>query len=276
MELIGNGLKKGSHMYFYTTSQTGKKLLYYPIAAGEFYCNSEYNVQRAHYNNILAIYILDGSIEMIQDDIKLSAQKDELLFIDCYKDHQYFTDSDAHTLWVHFDGNNSRQWFDEIKSQKGQKIKCSRQTAECIFNVIKYIAHNQNEYIISNELYSMLCNISLENTAKQKGQKNIQIEAAKKYIILNYNKNVSIYEIANAVHMSVPYFSKIFKEITGFSPYDYLLTIRLDKAKELLKQTGDSIESIAYKTGFNSASNFICFFKKETGISPLKFRNIKF
>ena len=82
--------------------------------------------------------------------------------------------------------------------------------------------------------------------------------------------------MANASHMSVSYFSKIFKEAAGSSPYDYLLTVRLDKAKEMLRQTDCSIESIAYKTGFNSASNFLYFFKKETGISPLKFRNLKF
>ena len=76
--------------------------------------------------------------------------------------------------------------------------------------------------------------------------------------------------------MSASYFSKLFKKGTGFSPYDYLLTVRLDRAKELLRQTDDSIENVAFKTGFNSESNFIYFFKKETGVSPLKFRKIKF
>ncbi len=276
MELIGNGLNKGSHMYFYTVSQTAKKLLYYPIAVGEFYCNRDYNVKRDKYNSILAIYVIDGNITMLQDSAKLNAQGDELLLIDCYKSHRYFTDSNAHTLWVHFDGNNSRQWFDEIKAKKGQKIKCTRQAAEHISNIIKHIKHNQSEYSISNELYSMLCNISNENILNHQDRKLSQIETAKKYIASNYDKNISISEMADAVHMSVSYFSKIFKESTGFSPYDYLLTVRLDKAKELLKQTDNPIESIAYKTGFNSSSNFICFFKKEAGISPLKFRNVMF
>ncbi|MCM1115361.1 MAG: helix-turn-helix transcriptional regulator [Clostridium sp.] len=263
-------------MYFYSPSQNAKKLLYYPIAAGEFYCNSEYNVVRNSYNSILAIYVLDGMISMLQDDVKLSAQKNELLLMNCYKPHKYFSDCDAHTLWVHFDGNNSRQWFDELQMKKGQKIKCTRQTAECIFNIIQFIKQNQNEYSISSELYSMLCNISNENTARQESTRSLQIETAKKFTVLNYNKNISITEMANAAHMSVSYFSKRFKEATGFSPYDYLLTVRLDKAKEMLQQTDASVESIAYKAGFNSASNFVYFFKKETGISPLKFRNIKF
>ncbi len=276
MELIGNGLDKGSRMYFYTPSQAAEKLLYYPIAVGEFYCNMDYHVNRDRYDSILAIYILDGNITMVQEGTEYNARENELLLIDCYKKHKYFTAHTAHTLWVHFDGNNTRQWFNEIKSKKGQKIKCTRQTAECIYNIIKFIQQNQSEYTVSNELYSMLCNISNEHAVNQESRKVSQIEAARKFIILNYDKNISIRDMAKTAHISVSYFSKLFKESIGFSPYDYLLTVRLDKAKEMLQQTEYSIESIAYKTGFNSSSNFVYFFKKETGLSPLKFRNIKF
>jgi AraC-like DNA-binding protein len=276
MELIGNGLNKGSHMYFYTASQTAKKLLYYPIAIGEFYCNSDYSVTRTNYDSILAIYVVDGSITLVQNDNTLTASKDELLLVDCYKSHKYSGDDGAHTLWVHFDGNNSRQWFDEIKAKKGQKIKCTRQTAECISNVIKYINSNQNEYDISNEIYSVLCSISKGNELNYESKKINCVEKSKAFILSNYDKNISVDEMAGNVHMSVSLFSKVFKETTGFSPYDYLLSVRLDKAKELLQKTDDSVQNIAFKTGFNSTSNFICFFKKETGISPLKFRNIRF
>lgn len=277
MELIGNGLNKGSHMYFFTASQTAKKLLYYPIAIGEFYCNKDYHVVRTtNYDSILAIYVLDGSITLVQNDNRLTAGKDEFLLVDCYKPHQYFSDVGAHTLWVHFDGNNARQWFDEIKLKKGQKIKCHRQTAACISNMIQYINSNQNEYDISNELYSLLCAISKSYELKDESKKTDTIEKSKKFILSNYDKSLSVDEMAAHVHMSVSFFSKVFKETTGFSPYDYLLSVRLDKAKELLQKTDEPVQNIAFKTGFNSTSNFIYFFKKEMGISPLKFRNIRF
>lgn len=275
MELTGNGLNKGSHMYFYTPSQTAEKLLYYPIAAGEFYCNDFYIVERERYDSFLALYVLDGNMTIYQNEKEISAQKDELLLIDCYKPHKYFCSDNAYTLWVHFDGNNSRQWFNEITAQRGLKTKCSRQTADCILNIIKYIMNNRNEYDISAELYSMLCFAS-KSPSENESRYQIQVEKAKDFIISNYNRAMSLDEIAGAFHMSVSYFSKIFRETAGFSPYDYLLSVRLDKAKEMLLQTDYSVESIAYKTGFNSTANFIYFFKKKTGTSPLKFRNIKF
>ena len=141
--------------------------------------------------------------------------------------------------------------------------------------MISSIKQNQNEYDISNRLYSLLCNISKKNQNHESKKADI-IETAKKFIISNYHENISVNDISAAANMSASYFSKLFKKSTGFSPYDYLLTVRLDRAKELLRQTDDSIESVACKTGFNSESNFIYFFKKETGVSTLKFRKIKF
>lgn len=270
------GIEKGSHMYFYTPSQMARKLLYYPVAAGEFYCNDEYQVEREIYKSILAVYVLEGNLRMIQDNTEWGAQKDELLLVDCYRAHKYFTVEGAHTLWLHFDGNNSRDWFAWIKAQKGQKIKNARQTAECIENVIRLMKSNQNEYDISKELYSLLCAACRGVEPGGENTRLIQIQRAKDFMNANYDRAVSVAEIAESVHMSASCFSKIFRESTGFSPYGYLLSIRLDRAKELLRKTDGSIESIAYKTGFNSTSNFIYFFGRQTGISPLKFRNIKF
>ncbi|MDE6659117.1 MAG: AraC family ligand binding domain-containing protein [Eubacterium sp.] len=192
MELIGNGLNKGSHMYFYTASQVAKKLLYYPTAIGEFYCNKNYNVERTKYDSILAIYVLDGSITLQQEGNTFTANTDELLLVDCYKPHKYFTETEAHTLWVHFDGNNSAQWFDEIKMKKGQKIKCNRQTADCISNMIQFISSNQNEYDISNELYTLLCFISKGNELNDENKKIDFIEKAKHFILKNYDKSITV------------------------------------------------------------------------------------
>lgn len=76
--------------------------------------------------------------------------------------------------------------------------------------------------------------------------------------------------------MSPSHFSRIFKQQTGFSPYDYVLVSRLNRAKEYLQKTNMTVSEIAYEVGFNSDTNFIFFFKSNTGISPAKFRKLKF
>lgn len=76
--------------------------------------------------------------------------------------------------------------------------------------------------------------------------------------------------------MSTTHFSRVFKQQTGFSPYDYVLMMRLNKAKELLLKTDMYIAEIAYETGFNSEANFVYCFKNIEGISPGKFRKLNF
>ncbi|MBR2278119.1 MAG: helix-turn-helix transcriptional regulator [Eubacterium sp.] len=267
MKLIGNGLERGSYMHFYTPSGTAKRLYYYPLCAGEFYCNDEYEVNREQYNSYLIICVLDGKIK--HDGITVKGG--EALLVDCYKPHRYYSDTSAHTLWLHFDGGNSRELFEEIIGTKGKKIKCPDFVSRNIFAVMNADSEAQQSEAIFKMLMRML---DMQNSANEATLSST--ETAKEYIKQNYQNNLSVSQIARAVNLSPSYFSRIFKDNTALSPYDYLLSVRLDKAKELLINSHLPVSEIAYRCGFNSTSNFICFFKKETCLSPLKFRKIIF
>jgi AraC-like DNA-binding protein len=67
-------------------------------------------------------------------------------------------------------------------------------------------------------------------------------------------------------------FRRLFKEHTGLSPNQYLLEMRMRKARNLLSNTTLSVQRIADETGFDSSFYFSRFFKQRTGLSPLKFR----
>lgn len=270
MKLLGNGLNEHSHMYFYTPSAKAKRLLYYPLCAGEFYCNGEYEVKREQYNSFLFLLVLDGEIIYNNE----SAKQNELLLIDCYKPHSYYTNTNAHTLWLHFDGNNSKELFETLVAEKGQKIKCPASTAEHFREIITLIKNNKNETALSKEIYALICDLSVPITQDYK--KSNAALAVKKYIADNFDSDIKVEDMAKAVNLSASHFSRVFKEATTFSPYEYLLNLRLEKAKELLLKTDLPVSEIAYKTGFNSAANFIYFFKKETSVSPLKFRKLQF
>ena len=276
MEFSIKGLEKGSFMYFYNASNTAKNMLYYPVCAGEFYCNGEYVVERDRYDSFLVLFVLDGSITFNDDEAEITAVKNEILFIDCYKPHKYFANNGAHTVWVHFDGNNSKELYREIISQKGKKIKSGRNTAEIIFHILNHIKIKSNEYDISSEVYMLLCNILRQEYDDIQSEKMRQVNRAKEFISSAFASEITVSDIAGHVNLSVSYFSKVFKDVTTFSPYEYLLNIRLEKAKELLLKTDLPVSEVAYRTGFNSDANFIYFFKKETSFSPLKFRNMKF
>lgn len=79
---------------------------------------------------------------------------------------------------------------------------------------------------------------------------------------------IGVQEVAAAVNLSPSHFWRQFKACTGYSPYEYIVLRRIDKAKYLLTSTDQSVGEIAYAAGYNSEENFIHSFQKYVGISP--------
>ena len=94
------------------------------------------------------------------------------------------------------------------------------------------------------------------------------IQTAIDYIKNNYNKQISLNDMAKSAAMSPSYFSNTFKSISGMTPYNYLMTTRIEHALESLKNTDKTIISIAFECGFTSITSFNKAFKKLVGIVP--------
>ncbi len=93
------------------------------------------------------------------------------------------------------------------------------------------------------------------------------------YLNENYESKISLDQIAHNMYLSPVYISKIFKEETGESPINYLIKIRLEKAKEILEGSkGGSIKDIANEVGYDDAYHFSKLFKKYYGVSPLNYK----
>lgn len=90
--------------------------------------------------------------------------------------------------------------------------------------------------------------------------------------IQNHYTTVSLSELSKAFHYSVPYLSKIIKDITGQSFSALVRKLKMRTAVELLIKTNHSIEKIAEETGYSSSDHFYRVFKAYYGISPVKYR----
>ncbi len=98
------------------------------------------------------------------------------------------------------------------------------------------------------------------------------IEKAKDYICLNYDKRISLNDIAEYLFLNPKYFSNIFKKETGIGFSEYLNTTRLDVSKTLLKDNVYSIGQVASKVGFSDPKHFSKVFKMKTGVTPNEYR----
>ena len=127
-------------------------------------------------------------------------------------------------------------------------------------------------------LYSVYAEIlRLESASYVPLSKRKILENAVLYIAEHLSdEKLSIPEIASSVNMSESYFRHLFLEIYSVSPVQYINTLRINRAKELIRSTDESFTAIAEQVGFANVYYFSRMFKKKAGCTPSEYRSICF
>ena len=101
-----------------------------------------------------------------------------------------------------------------------------------------------------------------------------KLKQAVEYINENLEITVSLTAIATELGMSQYHFCRLFKRSTGMTPHQYLIQQRVERAKQLLKQPGQTVTKIALECGFANESHLAKQFGKRLGMSPTQFRKL--
>lgn len=125
--------------------------------------------------------------------------------------------------------------------------------------------------LINDEVGSLILTDSLK---KRIGKPEL-IEQAVGFISENFGENLSLEKIAAHVSLSPTYFQKLFLKAVGKTPNEYILDLRIRRAKEQLLTTDFPISFIAAECGFSSQSYFNYAFRRAEGITPKEYRSIK-
>jgi AraC-like DNA-binding protein len=99
----------------------------------------------------------------------------------------------------------------------------------------------------------------------------MEVDQAIGYMSSHLSEKITLSKLANYVNLSPTYFTKIFKEITGSTPNDLLLKMRMQQARKLLLEGGKSITEISLLCGFGSPSYFSTCFLEQYKISPTEY-----
>ena len=99
------------------------------------------------------------------------------------------------------------------------------------------------------------------------------VSTIKRYIADHINDPITLSQISAEVFLSPNYCNYIFKSHTGSTITDYVLKVKMERAKQLLLNTAMPLVEIAYSLGYKQYSYFSRVFKKEVGVSPASFRN---
>lgn len=110
-------------------------------------------------------------------------------------------------------------------------------------------------------------------TLKDAYTANNEIDAAIQYVTENYMKDLNMAMVANHVSLNYYYFSHSFKDTTGMSFVDFLKKTRIERAKELLKDSNYRIFEVAERVGYSDSKQFAKIFRSITGLSPKEYRS---
>ncbi len=109
-------------------------------------------------------------------------------------------------------------------------------------------------------------------TDSPKSKSLLKLGSAISFIEKNYNKPISVIELAKQAGMPESTFRHSFKKTIGISPIDYLIRFRIEKATEMMAENSKiKVIDVAMKVGFDNSSYFARKFKKVTGITPINY-----
>lgn len=125
--------------------------------------------------------------------------------------------------------------------------------------------------LITNQLIRSLLNV---NVATEVITDKIEMNRVVEYMHQHYGKKLSNLQLAKIANMSESHFIRVFKKETNMSPIEYLVRLRIDKAKKLLKSASKNITEISLMCGFNSPSHFSSSFVQHENITPSEFQSM--
>ncbi len=181
----------------------------------------------------------------------------------------------ASFLWVHFTGSDVEKVLERYKIGL---FPCIYKTA--IVNNIYTRFQKLFEGFAKNDLYrtydlaTLLDRLLIEigRAIEEKETNRVTLSRSIRYINENYTTQIKIPDLAQMENMCMTAYNMAFKKQMGMSPTRYIIKLRIDSAKELLRTTNLKIKEVGAICGYDDVCFFRKTFKKEVGVSPLEYR----
>lgn len=268
--------------YHHTPSMLAKSTFFYVQTTGHYICSRDYCTKREGYRSFLLLYTCSGSGHAHYRGKDYLLQPHQVFFIDCYDYQEYGNGSDESwdIKWVHFHGMASEGYHKILYENYGPVITVAPgHSVEMHMDALMELQKMKDLHfeikansLITQILTELFLSASVKPADFREIIPNHTVEAALAWIESNYSSDIQLEDLSNAACSSVYHFIRVFKKATGYSPYEYIIKYRINKAKVLLKTTGMTVDSIAGAVGFKSTSSFIQTFRKLEDMTPLKYR----
>lgn len=277
MQLDPNYFEDTSLHFYIPQPQGRRELMYYPVSIGYFDCKPSYGVQRSMFSSYLLIVMLTGALMWQTRSGRGVARPGQVLLLDCNAPHSYYAQGRCSFTFVHFAGAQSQAIYEEIERTGGNLIHLPDPNAlnETIGEMLSCMREGQRlgASQASAMIHGMLMKLLERSGASgEGGVGHPAVDRAIAHIQANLMDKLTVEELAACTGYSPSYFSHLFAEETGLSPYQFIVRSRIESAQQLLMTTRMTVQEIAFQCGFNSAANFCYTFRRLVGTSPHAYR----
>lgn len=221
-----------------------------------------------------AHFLMDGKDEIVTEGHMVLYRPGEP------QKYVYYCQDHTEVYWVHFTGScvedilRSYGFSDALKV-----IYCGSgwEYQNYFLNMIQELQMCNDDYeeMLEMQLRQLLIKIHRYLSTEKKLNSSLiaeEIKIATAYFSEKYNQNISIEEYAASRHMSTCWFIRNFKQYIGSTPMQYILSIRISNAMNLLENTEYNITEISSIVGYDNPLYFSRIFKKQKGVSPSDYR----
>lgn len=246
-------------------------------------CSAGHSFGPASRNHFLFHYIISGKGTLYATDFAcyhLKAGQGFMLFPG--EVTHYIADSEFpwEYTWLEFDGIKAREYVYRSGLTKESPVYDigDGQLASCMMDQMLYIARHSSDTSLQliGHLYLFLDYLVRSSASllpeREEDPASRYVQEACIYIERNYQKDVTVADVADAVSLSRGYFSRLFHERTGSTVQAYLISYRMQKAAELMLTTQLPIARIANAVSYENPLHFSRAFKNVYGISPREWR----
>lgn len=243
---------------------------YYPEAKG-------HQMRRRHHSNYLLIYCVKGcgklSIVSEQHDVTAG----DLIILPAGTPHAYgaCTDEPWSIYWVHFDGRLAQAYSDFLAME--HPIACIGKLPGLIAEFESLLALRHSSYVLTpfvhgaSLLKALLTGLT-DNIARTRQGGGMDLNVLAGLMRRRLSGELDLEDLAQVAHLSKFHFIRRFRQLTGNTPIQYFIHLKMQHACRLLDSSEDPIKRIAAEVGYEDPYYFSRIFKRVIGVSPQHYR----
>lgn len=266
----------------YTPSTFARTNLLHLQEIGELQAERPHTSKRSYLQSYLFLIVLSGRGTLTCQGEVYQLSAGQCAWVNCQFPYAHHTSDNLWKLqWIHFYGPTLSAIYDKYRERGGSPVinikdaTAFSQQWQQLYQTAENFDHIR-DMRINEQLCSLLTLLMAQSSPSEytskPAPKRQNLQEIKDYLDLHYSEKITLDDLAVHFFINKFYLTRIFHEQFGMTINTYLASVRVSRAKNLLRFSNDSLEMIAKSCGLQNANYFSRVFKKLTGIGPGRYR----